>query len=376
MSSPSPDSPARNPRIDALRGLSVLLVVLFHLKIRYPLHETALGARLPRRVIDALQDHGFDAVTIFFVISGFLITRHTLRRHGSLRDLDLRAFYVRRAARILPFLLLLVAVLSALHGLGVPDFTISGEGQTLGRAVLAALFLHINLYEAQTGYLPGSWDVLWSLSIEEVFYLGFPLVCVTLRRPWLLGGGFLALGLALPELRNDLRGMWMSKAYLPGMACIAMGVTAAMVSGAVTLHAWAARALRWLGGLGIASVLLAPDLLWPLLGHGLVLLLTTSTGLFLLGSDQGPRLAPISGLGWLRRVGQLSYEIYLTHMFLVLPAAALWKAVGLGATNAYLLYPTVAVASVALGHVCAHGFTNPVDRALRARWLGPRTVPS
>ena len=77
---------------------------------------------------------------------------------------------------------LLVAVLSALHGFGVPDFTIDGEGQTLGRAVLAALFLHINLYEAQTGYLPGSWDVLWSLSIEEVFYLGFPLVCVTLRQ--------------------------------------------------------------------------------------------------------------------------------------------------------------------------------------------------
>ena len=89
----------------------MLLVVVFHLQIRFELHKTALGDWVPRRLLSAVTWHGFDAVTIFFVISGFLITTHTLRRHGTLCDLDLRAFYVRRAARILPFLFLLLTVL-------------------------------------------------------------------------------------------------------------------------------------------------------------------------------------------------------------------------------------------------------------------------
>ena len=48
---------------------------------------------------------------------------------------------------------------------------------TLPRAVLAALTFHVNWLESTRGYLPASWDVLWSLSVEEMFYIFFPLVC-------------------------------------------------------------------------------------------------------------------------------------------------------------------------------------------------------
>lgn len=103
----------RNPGIDALRGLSILLVVLHHLALRIPLKQTALADFVPRRILAALSWNGYSAVFVFFVISGFLIATHSLGRWGTLARIDARAFYLRRAARILPLLLVLLTVLSA-----------------------------------------------------------------------------------------------------------------------------------------------------------------------------------------------------------------------------------------------------------------------
>jgi len=171
----------RNPGIDALRGLSILLVMVLHISLRIPLKETGLAMFLPRRILLALSDNGYEAVFIFFVISGFLITGRALRRWSSLGRIDRRAFYARRLARIAPCLVLLVSVLSLFDLARVPEFVI-GPGQSLRRAALSVLALHLNWYEGRTGYLPAGWDVLWSLSIEEVFYLGFPLICLLARR--------------------------------------------------------------------------------------------------------------------------------------------------------------------------------------------------
>ena len=49
-----------------------------------------------------------------------------------------------------------------------------------------------------TGYLPGNWDVLWSLSIEELFYLGFPLICLLTRKTWVLLPMLVLLALSMP----------------------------------------------------------------------------------------------------------------------------------------------------------------------------------
>ena len=102
---------ARNPGIDALRGLSILLVVVHHLALRIPLRKTALADVLPDRLLAALNWNGWSAVFVFFVVSGFLIAGHAIARWGALPRPDLRAFYVRRAARILPLLLALLVVL-------------------------------------------------------------------------------------------------------------------------------------------------------------------------------------------------------------------------------------------------------------------------
>ena len=96
-------------------------------------------------------------------------------------------------------------VLSVLHWAGVPGFVIDKPGQSLAGAWFSALGLHLNWYEGRTGRLPGNWDVLWSLSIEELFYLAFPLLYLLLPRPWLMFS-LAALVLSLPWTRGALDG--------------------------------------------------------------------------------------------------------------------------------------------------------------------------
>ncbi len=100
------------------------------------------------------------------------------------------------------------------------------------------------------GYLPGNWDVLWSLSIEEVFYIGFPLACLLTRRRWVLVPLLTLLALSMPWTHAALRGneIWQEKAYLPDMSAIAIGVLGALLAArSGTLPARTAALLGWLG---------------------------------------------------------------------------------------------------------------------------------
>jgi len=365
----------RNSGIDLLRGLSIVLVVLHHIGLRIALKKTVLGAFVPHRLLDALNYNGYESVFVFFTISGFLIAGNALQRWGGLDRIDFRAFYARRFARIMPCLMLLVLVLSVLHLLGFEDYLIHHANQSLPRAILAALGLHLNWYEGHTGYLPGNWDVLWSLSIEEVFYIGFPLACLLTRRTWILAPMLVVLALSLPFTHAALASneIWQEKAYLPGMAAIAMGVLGALIAARCNPpKRWVATTLCVAGAIGIGSILLVEDILWPLLKDGCLLLLTLSAMSLLIGlrwrEDVVPRRPP-RGFGWLRSFGRLSYEIYLTHMFVVFGAVRLYKAYGSDIASGWVWYLPVVALCWLLGWMVARFFSIPVDRMLRARFL-------
>lgn len=369
----------RSAGIDMLRGASILLVVVHHLGLRIPLHKTQAAGVLPIPLLKGLIYNGYEAVFIFFVISGFLITRHTLQRDGSLGAIDWRPFYARRAARILPCLLALVAVLLILHGLAVPNYVIQGSGQSAPGATVAALTFTLNLYEGRTGWLPGGWDVLWSLSIEEVFYVAFPLACMSVGRTrWfvpLLG----VLVVSVPFTRAALAGneIWQEKAYLPGMGAIAAGVLAALAASRWPRSAgtggverpWRRRMLALSGLAATALVMFYGTPLWHVVGEGYLLVLILAAVCLVLASSEGGRCW--RGFGWLGAMGRASYEIYLTHMFVVFAIVALARFSATDKAWGWIWYPPAVLLSWALGWFVARGFSEPANRWLRS-WMNAR----
>lgn len=363
--------PGRNAGIDALRGVSILLVLIHHLALRIPLRKTALAGWLPQRLLSGLSYNGYEAVFVFFVISGFLITLHAQRRWGTLDRIDLRGFYVRRIARIVPPLAVLLLVLSAMHLLGVPQYVIERDNQSLGGALLSALTLTLNWYEGRTHWLPGGWDVLWSLSIEEAFYVAFPLLCL-LRRRVLLVVALSLLWLSLPLTRAALEGneIWQEKAYLPGFSAIAIGVLTALAVQRWKVPVSTARWLRVAGVIGLLAVLLCGRELWVWLGNGYMLVLTGAAAMLIAGLHAMPARTPWRALAWLRGAGQLSYELYLTHMFVVFGLVGLYRASGSDVRQGAWWYLALLPLCMLLAWGFARCWTLPAERWVKCRWLG------
>ncbi len=364
-------SPSRIDQIDILRGLSILAVIVHHINLRIRIEKTTLGSHLPNMVIRDLGWNGYNGVIVFFAISGFLITSMTYRRWGSLSAIGIRDFYRFRFARIAPCLLGLLAVLGVLHWLRVPSYTINPQRASLARAVVAALTFHVNWLEAQRGYLPANWDVLWSLSNEEMFYVFFPLVCMaTRRRAWLIF--VLTLFVATGPLARTVfthNEYWADNGYLSCMDAIAIGCLAAIAAGRYVLSDRARTALKLLGGaLVVFTTMWKPAVLkLGIYKMGLdVSLIAVGTALMLLCFAQ-ERKAGGRASSLLRWYGRNSYEVYLTHMMAIFALLPLANRFGSTGRLAPLWYALMIVAAGLLGAAIARYFSEPLNRKLRAK---------
>ena len=150
--------------IDGLRGISIILVLLFHFEIN--------GI-----------NNGFLGVDIFFIISGFLITKIILKDLNN-GDFSFTNFYCRRVRRLFPALLTMLTVVSLLSCIFFNSFSFEKFGYSL---IWTSLFSSNIWFWTETGYFaPSAFEKpllhTWSLSVEEQFYLVFPLYIIFLNK--------------------------------------------------------------------------------------------------------------------------------------------------------------------------------------------------
>ncbi|MFV0924872.1 acyltransferase family protein [Pseudomonas palmensis] len=321
--------PTYRAAIDGLRAIAVLGVVLFHMN----------PAWLPG---------GFVGVDVFFVISGYLISLIVFHESDSGR-FSFAHFYARRARRLFPALIL---VLLAVIGFGwFALFT--DEYKLLARHVTSAVTFVANLRLMQEA---GYFDVashlkpllhLWSLAIEEQFYLVWPVLLVAaarfkFARVWLLGLFFLlSAGVSIylyfisapAHFFNPISRFW---ELLAGAALAYCRLYRP------SLISFNVRQSNWIGGIGVgligaAYALLSGGSLYPS-----VLALLPVLGTMLVITAQGgitERLLSLRPLVW---VGLISYPLYLWHW----PIFSYLQIVESGKPSLYLLLLGAALAVV------------------------------
>jgi peptidoglycan/LPS O-acetylase OafA/YrhL len=353
--------------IDILRGFAIFFVVMLHVHVHLVMDKVHYGRGIPKDLLRALVWNGQTGVQMFFAVSGFLITSTSLRRWGTLSKVSLRGFYLMRFARIAPLLLALLAVLSALHLAGFGGFVIPEQQGGLGPALAAALTFHVNVLSAHRGYLPGPWDILWSLSVEEMFYLFFPLACVLLARRRLMVPLLCLFVVLGPFARTHGNTIWREKSYLGGMDAIALGCLTALLCARVQFPA---RVLRSFGACGAAFLIFVLGCgrlvyAWGLdsLGLGMTVL-AIGTCLVMIAASQSQWKAP-RFLSPLLDLGQRSYEVYLTHMFIVLALFHYFVILDKPLPAVPVLFVAGLVLSTLLGDGVARVYSEPMNRLIR-----------
>jgi peptidoglycan/LPS O-acetylase OafA/YrhL len=304
----------RAPGLDGVRALAVLTVIGFH--------EGASG--LPG---------GFLGVDIFFVLSGFLITDLLIARYDRTGRLHLADFWTRRARRLLPALAVMLVVVTAAAAVIEP-----AREASLRLALLAAATYTSNWYQilhhvsyfaaiSQAG-APPPFDHLWSLAIEEQFYLVWPLIvwCVIVR----LDARRARVSCAL--MGAAVSALVMAIQYTPGgdPSAVYYGTgthASALLTGAALALAWPLRRLAAIpaahaGRLDMAGIAGLVVLAWAA-GHfsgsdplvypvGLLLAALAAAGLVAAAAGNGV-IAALTSIRPLRWIGVRSYGIYLWH---------------------------------------------------------------
>jgi peptidoglycan/LPS O-acetylase OafA/YrhL len=326
-----PSTPATTRRIpyeaglDGMRGLAVLAVVLFHAEI-------VVGDR-------QWFGAGFLGVDAFFVLSGFLITALLIVEFQATGRISLRDFWVRRARRLLPALLLVVgAVVAYAVVLAEP-----GELDQIRRHGLASLFYVANwqFISEGTSYfaqfaVESPFAHMWSLAIEEQWYLVWPIVVYGLLRwtrsvrvvMWCSLAGAVASAAwmaVLFEPGTDPSRVYFGTDTRAQSLLLGAALSAALISG-VTVSERIARhllpAVAAIGGLGLAAVWVFGSWTQEWYYRGGFLLLATVVSVVIVAAVQPEGNIVRTALSWrpLVALGVISYGIYLWHwpIFLVL----------------------------------------------------------
>jgi peptidoglycan/LPS O-acetylase OafA/YrhL len=301
----------RFAHIDFMRAVAVLLVLLQH-------------AGLEKGLL------GSAGVTMFFVISGFVITNLALVEAAVTGRFAIGDFYLRRAIKLLPPLVAVVVLPSLVLGFA-SNWTKVNPSSLLSQVLF---FYNTVRIHGQQGVLPGA-DVVWSLSVEEQFYIGFALlwlVCLKLPQTrlalsWLAGLAIVCSTILRFSLAHSGHQELAQRIYFSTetrIDAIAIGVLLAVFLKSEFWRTVRARvsSLIWDGLLFACVAVLSFSLLlgdyvanysWLISLHALC-----SAGILLVGFSGGTGLlvrglARVSNLSAFKVIGLASYSIYLVH---------------------------------------------------------------
>jgi peptidoglycan/LPS O-acetylase OafA/YrhL len=311
--------------LDGLRGTAIFLVVVFH----YLEQQGNVAGRGLLSILQRLVLMGWSGVDLFFVLSGFLIGGILLDARNS--PSYFRTFYTRRFFRIIPVYYLWVVAYIVLVGVASPALHArSNSGLIMapdGSIYSHFLFLQ-NFKVVPFAGLAGAWfSHLWSLAVEEQFYLVSPLV-VRLFSTRRLTIFLICVIATAPLLRILLRTAhtdpWLVSVLMPCRAdSLAIGMLAAMLwrmeqfrqwlsvhsrimhaflaalfAGVVALWKWSPQSQTW----GMESV-----------GFTMLAMFYVVILLLALARREGP-IARLARMAWLRELGRVSYCVYIIHL--------------------------------------------------------------
>lgn len=365
----------RNYKIDFLRGIAILAVLILHFNISYHLDQSALNHIFSMDFIKAISSNGNYGVTIFFVISGFLITSTSLERYGTLGNVDALGFYIFRFARIMPCLLFVLGLISLFSFLHIPIFQNNANSTSFALGIFSVFTFWHNVLMEKIGYFNYCLNIFWSLSVEEIFYVVFPLLCLLLKKTKFILLFLITVIIISPIYRshyteNEIVALY---GYLSCFDAIAIGCVAAIIAQKIQLNGWLRKVLLYSAGLFITEVYFYSGIMENVvLG---VSLMAIGTAVFLISaSSEKTTSNTVTGLfgRMICWFGKNSYELYLFHIVVLALMKEMVSRDALGGYTKLLWMALFLGVSVLVAGAISTFYSQPMNKKLRNLLLNYR----